>query len=359
MKILMLSWRDMKNPLKGGAEIVTDTYLQELIKLGNECTLFSSEFIGCKKEEKFNDYKIIRKGGKLGVYPYGLLYAKKHENEFDIIIDQVNTIPFFTPLLISKKKRIALFHQLCLNVWFWETPLPIAITGYLLENLFLKLYWNTKSVCVSNSTKQDLVKYAWMNPKNVLILENQIDFKPLIKIPKKENCFVFCGRLKKSKRVHDCIKAMSLIKDKKTKLFVVGDGDNHYKDYLNQLIQKLGLKDRVFLLGKLSFEERNKVMAKSRTILVTSIREGWGLIVTEANANGTIAITYDIEGLRDANKTGLICEKNNPETLANQMNFVLNNEEKIKEMSEKALKDAKEHSNWSKKILELNKWLNH
>jgi glycosyltransferase involved in cell wall biosynthesis len=42
---------------------------------------------------------------------------------------------------------------------------------------------------------------------------------------------------------------------------------------------------------------------------MTSLREGWGLVVTEANACGTPAIVYDVPGLRDAVRhleTGLV-----------------------------------------------------
>jgi hypothetical protein len=54
MKILMLAWRDMKHPQKGGAEVVTDIYLKGLASKGHKITLFSSFFPGCKKKEDYN-----------------------------------------------------------------------------------------------------------------------------------------------------------------------------------------------------------------------------------------------------------------------------------------------------------------
>ena len=50
-------------------------------------------------------------------------------------------------------------------------------------------------------------------------------------------------------------------------------------------------------------------MSRSHVIVVASIREGWGLIVTESNAVGTPALVYDSPGLVDAvkiNITGLV-----------------------------------------------------
>ncbi len=357
MKILMLAWRDMMHPKKGGAEIVTDIYLRGLQKKGHEVTLFTAKYENSKDEEKFNGYKIIRKGKGISTHFKGLIYAKKHEKDFDIIIDQINTIPFFTPLLIKKEKRMAFFHQLCRNIWFYESKFPVSLIGYILEYFYLKLYKNTKMFVVSDSTKQDLIKYAWANPSNILMLENQINFKPKTKISKKEDYFVFCGRLTKSKRVHDCIKAMSLINNQNTKLYIIGDGEEKYKTKLNNLVLRLGLDKRVIFIGKLSNEKRNEIMAKATAILVTSVREGWGLIVTEANANGTIAITYDVPGLVDANKTGFITERNTPEDLAEDMKMIGKDKELMEKKSNESISFAKAHCNWGKNVGRLEEWM--
>jgi glycosyltransferase involved in cell wall biosynthesis len=62
-------------------------------------------------------------------------------------------------------------------------------------------------------------------------------------------------------------------------------------------------------------------MARAHALLMTSAREGWGLVVTEANACGTPAIVYDVPGLRDAvinEETGLVVSPD-PERLADGM----------------------------------------
>lgn len=344
----MLAWRDMMHPKKGGAEIVTDVYLKGLAKRGHNVVLFTSGFKGGKSKEIYNGYRIIRSGGELGVYLKGLLFAFRNRKKYDRIIDQVNTIPFFTPLLISNKKRRAFFHQLCLNVWFWEKNFITATIGNILERIYLKFYRNTRAFTVSGSTKKDLINYAMMNNRNVLVLENQIDFKPISKPTRKEKkSFCFCGRLVPSKRVDECIRAISLIED--AKLYVVGDGDLEYKKRLKKLSERLGVFGRVKFLGRLSFKERNNIMKKCQAILVTSVREGWGLIVTEANANGTPAITYNIPGLRDANKTGIITKRNTPEELAKAMKNKISFKEQIE--------FAQSHNDWDANVERLEAWL--
>jgi glycosyltransferase involved in cell wall biosynthesis len=334
----MLAWRDNNHPKKGGAEVVTDIYLKGLAK-NHDVTLFTAKYDNSKNIELFNGYKILRKGNALSVYFHGLMYAYK--NNYDVVIDQVNTIPFFTPLLINKKKRVGFFHQLARDVWFHETKFPLSVVGNVLEWIYLKLYHNTKCIVVSNSTKKDLEKYA--GTKDILVLDNQIDFKPINKVGKKENCFVYCGRLKKSKRVHDIILAM---KNVNSKLYIIGSGDDDYLLYLKKLITENDLGNKIIFTGRVSDKKRNDIMRKSQAIIVASIREGWGLIVTEANANGTTAITYDVPGLRDANMTGIVTPKNNPNELTIAMNTILNDKGLMMKMSKDSLEFAREHSDW-------------
>jgi glycosyltransferase involved in cell wall biosynthesis len=49
------------------------------------------------------------------------------------------------------------------------------------------------------------------------------------------------------------------------------------------------------------------------------VREGWGLVVAEANVLGTPAVVYDVPGLRDSTcdgETGILCKHNTPHALA-------------------------------------------
>ena len=54
----------------------------------------------------------------------------------------------------------------------------------------------------------------------------------------------------------------------------------------------------------------------------TSVREGWGLNVIEANALGTPAIVYPVQGLVDSTvdgKTGIVTRLEEPEDMAAQL----------------------------------------
>ena len=86
-------------------------------------------------------------------------------------------------------------------------------------------------------------------------------------------------------------------------------------------------------------EKKLKLMSRAHAILVPGVREGWGLVVTEANAMGTPAIGYNVPGLRDSirdGKTGMLCEPN-PEAMAQRAFELLQDNELRERLSRDAL----------------------
>src|SRR3990167_9692714 len=108
--ILWLSWRDIKNPDAGGAEKVAIEAASRFVKDQIHVTIFSSHFPSAKKQENVRGVKIIRRGGLITCRLFAFLYYLKHQ-DFDLIIDEINTIPFFS-VFYAKKKSVILIHQL-------------------------------------------------------------------------------------------------------------------------------------------------------------------------------------------------------------------------------------------------------
>lgn len=67
MRILWFSWKDLRNPNAGGAEVYTHEVMKRLAKRGHEMTLFTSRFKGCQLNENINGVDIIREGNKLRI----------------------------------------------------------------------------------------------------------------------------------------------------------------------------------------------------------------------------------------------------------------------------------------------------
>jgi glycosyltransferase involved in cell wall biosynthesis len=348
MKILVYNWRCWLNPAMGGAEVFTYEVAKLWVRAGHDVTWFTSEYPNCKKEEVVDGIRIIRAGGKYSVYRKAKQYYKKRfsKENFDVVIDEINTKPFCTPKFVDNGERVvALIHQLAREYWFYETIFPINYLGYhFLEEKWLSTYLDTPTVTVSDSTKQDLLGLGF---KNVHIVTQGLNFKPLLKVPEKEShpVIAFAGRLKKAKRPDHAIKAFKIIKDKipDAELWIIGDGP--FKHDLKKVAS-----EGVRFLGKLSNEERRALLKRCWVLVNPSIREGWGLNVIEANALGTPCVGYDIPGLRDSIKdgeTGLLAKNGDAKMLSEKLFEVIKDERLRKTLSRNSLRYSKNFC-WNK-----------
>src|SRR5271168_2000313 len=138
MKILWFTWKDKKNPLAGGAEIVGHELARRLVKDGHEVIFLVPGFEGSNAEEMCEGFKIIRLGNRWSVYWKAFRYYKNHLNDWpDIIIDEYQAIPFFTKFY-AKQKKFLFVHQITRNVWFYQMFFPLNIIGYLIEPIYLR-----------------------------------------------------------------------------------------------------------------------------------------------------------------------------------------------------------------------------
>jgi glycosyltransferase involved in cell wall biosynthesis len=184
---------------------------------------------------------------------------------------------------------------------------------YFMEPRWYACYRNVDTVTVSNSTRDDLLQFGITDTR---IVPQGLSQEPLEGVLPKEDVptFLFVGLLKKANLVHDCITAFKIIKSKipEARLWIVGRGAQ--RDKLEA--QAKGLNVEFF--GYVDEARKVELMQRAHAMLVPGIREGWGMVITEANASGTPAIAYDIVGYRDAvrdGETGMLTEAT-PEAMA-------------------------------------------
>jgi glycosyltransferase involved in cell wall biosynthesis len=236
-------------------------------------------------------------------------YHLRHR-EFDVVVDEVNTIPFFTPLW-THIPRVMLIHQLAREVWWHESRFPLSLLGYAAEPLYLRLYRHTPTLTVSDSTRRDLLDLGLTSP--ITIVPEGLEALAE-RLPAKGSLptVIYVGRIAPSKRVTDIVRGFASFQarwGKPARLWLVGEGRPDYVRRVRSLAQDLGVGQAVEFCGWLSREDKHKRMAEAHALVMTSVREGWGLAVSEANACGTPAIVYDVPGLRDSvhnEETGLV-----------------------------------------------------
>lgn len=323
--------------------------LKEMVRRGNQVTLFTSRYLlETPAYECLDGIEVYRAGGRFGVYFWAVVYYfRLFRGKFDVIIDQVNTVPFFTPLYVSEKK-FAFFPQLARELWFYETRFPINFIGFLLEPLFLLFYRRVKTVTISRSSERDLKKFG---VKETVIVPVVGDIKPLPELGEPPSGFNvgFVGRMVPGKRTLDAVEAFAVVRKQipEARLFLIGRGTESYRNKIRARVSFLGIEDGVKILCNATESEKNEAVGRFHVLLVTSVKEGWGLVVTEANALGVPAVVYNVDGLRDSvqdKKTGLVCPENTPAELARLVVSLYRDRDLYKRLRQNAWLDSKNYT---------------
>lgn len=304
MNILILNWRDPKNPKSGGAEKLNMHILKPFIERGDEVVWYAMSVKGLPKQEVYKGITIIRYGNPFThLFAWPWFYWTKKFGNIDFIIDSIHGTGYMSSLIAPKVKKIILICEVAQNIWDEMYPFPINVLGKLWEKVMFKFYRNNKFWTISQSTKKDLTTFG-VPSKNVEVLPMGFDAVDLGKLPPKYKnpTALFVGRLAEMKGIKDAIKAIAEVNKnaaEKWELNIIGRGEDAYEKELRRLVSDLGLKNEVHFLGfvdeKMKFEE----MAKAWVLIVPSSREGWGMIVPEANYVGTPAIGYAVPGLSE------------------------------------------------------------
>ena len=106
MNIVWFTWKDIMHPEAGGAESVADTMAQRLVQDGHTVIFLTSNYPGGKHKDHINGYDVIRVGTKFTVYLFAAFYYLRHLRTWpNIVIEEINTMPFFTRFYIYKKKK--------------------------------------------------------------------------------------------------------------------------------------------------------------------------------------------------------------------------------------------------------------
>lgn len=335
-RILFLNWRDIRNPDAGGAEVLTHEVAKQWVRQGHDVTLLTSRFPRSANVEVIDGVRVRRMGRlRIGTFHLRTQWELAHLHGYDVVIDEINTVPFFTPLWRRRLPPVVgLIHQLAVEVWDAEVPGPVATLGHWLEPRMLRLYRDVPMVTVSESTRGDLEA---LGLRNVCVVPQGRDDPPALNGTKKAVAptFLFVGRLTANKRPDHALEAFRLIREElpNARLWIVGRGP------MEQALRR-HLPAGAEMLGFLPRDELYRRMAEAHCLLVTSVREGWGLVITEANGVGTPAVGYDVPGVRDAivdGRTGTLASFGDRRSVARQAVAMVSDPGRYAEMRSRAI----------------------
>ncbi len=163
---------------------------------------------------------------------------------------------------------------------------------------------------------------------------------------------VAVGRLAPVKRFDLLIKYFAEVREAVPSATFVLIGEGHLRTDLEDLIQHYEAKEWITLVGRVSDSELVDLYRKAWLVTSVSLREGWGMSLTEAAACGTPSVATDIAGHRDAVMDGVSGILVDEEHVARTMIEVLNDAQRLSQLRSGALKYA-ETLTWDSAALKL------
>jgi glycosyltransferase involved in cell wall biosynthesis len=323
MNLIAFNWRDPHHPQAGGAELHLYEILRRAARDGDRVTWLSERFVGGAPEEEFEGIRVFRSGSWYNAHvKLAALFRRRFRGErFDLVIEDINKVPFFTPCYV-RAPVLAVVPHLFGTTAFLEAPAPVAALVWAHESLIPFVYRRTPFLAISESTREDLVRRG-IARERVSVARCGLDQSAyrvdVAPEDRRAPVVVFLGRLRRYKGAQWLLRAFpSVLKEvPDAALHIVGDGP--YRPVLERLASSLGLSGHVSFLGALAHPGKVAALNAAQIAAVPSPKEGWGLTVIEANACGAPVVASRspglVESVRDG-ETGLLVPHADPQALA-------------------------------------------
>jgi glycosyltransferase involved in cell wall biosynthesis len=350
-RVLILNWRDPRNPEAGGAEVHLHEVARRLAADGFPCIQVSHAFPGAPAEEWIDGVRVIRRGGAMtfNFTVWRNLRRWCAEHRIDVVLDDSNKIAFFTPWTCNRPVVLQL-HHLFGRAIFRETAWPLALYVLLFEKIMPFCYRNTAVLTGSESSRRELLHKGFRNvgiaPEGVDPGDCVIDDPPA----RDPALLLYVGRVKRYKGLDTLLRALALLRARKPgvpglRLAVAGSGDDVPR--LKALAAELGVADAVDFEGFVSAQRKKELYYAASVVLNSSRKEGWGLTSIEGNACGTPVVATDVPGLCDSvrhGETGFLVPFGDAPAFADAVERLLDDSALWKAFSENGRRWASAHT---------------
>lgn len=152
-----------------------------------------------------------------------------------------------------------------------------------------------------------------------------------------KHIILFVGALIPRKGVDILIQAYTMAKFESHIHLMIG-GDGIERKRLQSMVHGTNIEENITFLGEIPSDEVQDLMLKSNCFVLPSYSEGTPNVIKEAMACGIPVIATNVSGNPELimhNKTGLLFEPGDVNTLSNHLHFAIDNKNIMREMGRK------------------------
>jgi len=335
-RITFVAWKDIRHPAAGGAELLQHELSKRFVRDGDSVLHLVPGFDGAPEEETVDGVRIVRIGRNVLSFLRLRKEFRLHwQSDTDILMDTFNCVGSGACLETPADRTFLLAYHVQGRMWRYQTSFhgvpqwimpAITAGGWFVERAQLRRLarrFQGRVLTISASTADDLSRHGFSRDR-MTVIPVGIRGRPLLNLdqslPKAKRFTAILIGPRKSKRPEHSLRAFALLRQARPESELVVAGWGTETEALRRLAGRLGVSGAVRWAGRVTDEQKSELLQAAHVLITTPVKEGWGIIVVEANALGTPAIGYNVPGLRDALAfgNGSLCAET-PEAMAAEL----------------------------------------
>jgi glycosyltransferase involved in cell wall biosynthesis len=304
-RVAMVAWRDLGDPEAGGSELHAHEIARRWVDAGVEVVMRTSSVAGEPERLVRDGYTAIRRSGRYQVFasaPYDIIRGRL--GPLDGLVEIWNGMPFFSPVwgrFGPAIPRVTWLHHVHAEMWKMVLPPKLATIGETIEaKIAPPIYRRTRIVTLSESSRTEILEMLGLRAERVSVVPPGVDsrYSPGGSKSAKPSILAV-GRLVPVKRFDRLVRGVAELHELRGDVECVIIGEGGEREALEQLRHELGADSYVHLPGRVPSADLVDAYRRAWVLASTSVREGWGMTVSEAAACGTPAVASRIAGHRD------------------------------------------------------------
>lgn len=253
------------------------------------------------------------------------------------------------PHTFFKSKKICLVHDLMVKIY----PQNYSILKRIyLELFFSKLKKADAIVCVSETTKKDIIRFYGVDPEKIVVCYNGIDEKQgypsTLKLDDNsidvtKNYLLYVGDMRKNKNLINTVKGFLMNVERYNNndlYFYIAGKKNGEFESIKKIVESSPYGNQVKFLGYISDGDKMKLYLSAKAIVLLSYYEGFGMPIIEGIQYGKPVITSNCSSMKEIGEgIVLLADPNSPEDICETIHKIQSGEYEIDaEQYENALK---------------------